>query len=162
MDNQTTPVAPADDLQSGYAWDRLIDQGKWYDDKSANNKLGYVSLKVMQLVCAALVPVVASVHAAVWITGGLGALVVVIEGVQQLFQLEANWINYRSTAEALNREKYLYLSRAGDYAGQPDPKRLLAERVEALISQESTKWTSGRQQVVQAEQAADGGGGKKL
>jgi Protein of unknown function (DUF4231) len=153
VESRITPAAPDDDLQSGHAWTRLIEQVGWYDGKSATSKRGYVSLKVVQLVGAALVPVVAGVHAAVWITGGLGALVVVVEGVQQLFQFEATWINYRSTAEDLNHED-LYLSMAGDYAGQADPKRLLAERVAALISQENTKGTSGRQQVLQAEQAA--------
>jgi hypothetical protein len=41
--------------------------------------------------------------------------VVVLEAVQQLFQI--NWVLYRSTAEALIHEKYLYLSGAGPYAG---------------------------------------------
>lgn len=150
-------TVPADDLQRGYAWDRLEEQADWYDKRSTTSKRSYASLKVTQLVAAALVPVMASVHAAVWVTGGLGALVVVLEGVQQLFQFEANWINYRATGEALNHERFLYLSNVGPYAGAAEPKRLLAERVEALISQENTMWASGRQQVIQADHTAEAG-----
>ena len=118
-------------------------------------------MKVTQLVAAALVPVVASVHATVWITGGLGALIVVLQGVQQLFQFEANWIGYRSTAEALNHERYLFLALAAHYAGDSDPQRLLAEQTEALISVENTTWSSSRQQALEAGQATGAGKSEK-
>jgi len=36
-----------------------------------------------------------------------GPAIVVIEGIQQLFQLQTNWTLYRSTWESLKREKYL-------------------------------------------------------
>ena len=52
---------------------------------------------------------------------------------------------YRSTAEALKHEKYLFLSSAGPYAAA-DRLRLLAERVEDLVSQEHAKWTQGWEQ----------------
>ena len=143
-------TAGAAALESGPAWNRLVDQAGWYEKKSATSKRSFATLKVTQLIAAAAVPVMASVHAAVWVTGGLGALVVVIEGIQQLFQFEANWINYRSTGEALANERFLYLAGAGPYATETDPternpKRVLAERVAAITSQENTKWASGRQ-----------------
>jgi len=134
------------------AWDRMESQRRWYGGKSAFNKRWYMSLKVVQLISAALVPIMASVHAAVWVTGGLGAIVVVVEGIQQLGQFAPNWINYRSTSEALGSEKALYLANAGPYADVQEPARLLAERVEGLLSKEHTTWTSGRQQVIKAEQ----------
>jgi hypothetical protein len=130
----------------GPAWDRLEDQIDWYDRSSTKNKRAFQQLKVLQLVAAAVVPVVASVHAAVWLIGGLGAGVVVVEGIQQLGQFQQNWINYRSTSEALKHEKYLFLSRAGPYQGRREPDRLLAERVEGLVSQEHAKWTAGREE----------------
>jgi Protein of unknown function (DUF4231) len=52
---------------------------------------------------------------------------------------------YRSTAEALKHEKYLFLTDAGPYASA-DRLRVLAERIECLISQEHAKWTQGREQ----------------
>ena len=71
----------------------------------------------------------------------LGALIAVTEGVQQLFQFHERWINYRSTTEALKHHKYLYLSHAGPYTGA-DRERVLAEQVEALVSQENMQWTT--------------------
>lgn len=152
----------ADALESGPAWDRLVGQAGWYEGKSATSKRSYATLKVTQLIAAAAVPVMASVHAAVWVTGGLGALVVVVEGVLQLFQFEANWINYRSTGEALSNERFLYLAGAGPYATETaatesNPKRVLADRVAAITSQENTKWASGRQQPAAGAQVPGAG-----
>ena len=145
---------------TGPAWNRLEDQIDYYDGSSATNKRWFTRLKILQLVCAAGVPVAASVHAPVWVTGGLGAIVVVVEGIQQLGQYQANWINYRATAEALKHEKFLYLSDAGQYYGVADRQRLLAEQTEALVSQENSKWTSGREQSTRQDRDQTGGGGK--
>jgi hypothetical protein len=78
-----------------------------------------------------------------WVLGALGAAIAIIEGLQQLNQHHANWISYRSTCEALKHEKYLYLGKAGPYATASDAHALLAEKVEALVSQEHAKWASG-------------------
>lgn len=155
----TDTLPPGTDARrdTGPAWDRLEDQIKYYSGSSAKNKRWFTRLKIVQLICAAAVPVAASVHAPVWVTGSLGAIVVVVEGIQQLGQYQANWINYRSTAESLKHEKFLYLSGAGPYQGNDDDKRLLAERTEALISQENTTWTSGQQQATRPDHQQTGG-----
>ena len=62
-----------------------------------------------------------------------------------MYQLQEQWIAYRSTAEALRRERYLYLGRAGPYMGE-DRQRQLAERIEGLVAQEHAKWTASHQQ----------------
>jgi hypothetical protein len=49
------------------------------------------------------------------ITGGLGVIVVVLESMQGLFQFQQNWTYYRSTAEGLKHEKFLWQARAGPY-----------------------------------------------
>lgn len=141
---------------SGPTWERLEDQVGWYDRKSASSQRVFKRLKVLQLAAAALVPVAASVHAAVWITGALGALVVVVEGIQQLGQYQQNWMNYRSTCEALKHEKYLYLAGAGHYHGSEDPERMLAERIEGLVSQEHAKWTTAREETTTQDDEAAG------
>jgi hypothetical protein len=75
------------------------------------------------------------------VTGGLAAVIVVLEGAQHLYQYQEHWITYRSTAEALKHERYLYLAQAGLYMGD-DRHSQLAERLEGLISQEHVKWTA--------------------
>ena len=73
-----------------------------------------------------------------------GALIVVLEGLQQLQQYQQNWITYRSTCERLKHEKFLFAARAGPYASS-EPEALLAERVESLVSQEHAAWVSQRE-----------------
>jgi len=93
-------------------WDRLEDQISWYGRKSSDNQHLYKWLKLLEIAIAAALPVVAAVHSPVWVTGTLAAMVVVLEGAQHLYQFQQNWITYRSTAEALKRERYLYIAKA--------------------------------------------------
>jgi hypothetical protein len=127
---------------SGSTWDRLEDQIGWYDRKSTAAQRMYKRLKVLQLLAAAAVPVAAAADAEGWVTAGLGGVVLVLEGLQQLSQYQANWIGYRSTCEALKHEKHLYLAQAGPYVDPAAAGRTLAERLEGLVSQEHAKWTS--------------------
>lgn len=136
-----------------HAFGRLSDQLAWYDAKAAHNRAWFHRLKVAQIVLAALIPVAAGANASGWITGSLGALIVVLEGLQQLFQYQQNWTSYRSTAEALKHEKHLYLARAGPYADAPQVSVELAERVEGLVSQEHAAWSSARKQAAAPEGA---------
>jgi Protein of unknown function (DUF4231) len=125
-------------------WERLEDQLGWYDRKSRDNQRRYKQLKLLELAIAAALPVVAALNSPVWVTGGLAALIVVLESAQHLYQLQEHWITYRSTAEALKHERYLYLAKAGPYSGE-DRHLRLAERLEGLISQEHAKWTASQQ-----------------
>ena len=124
---------------------RLQDQIDWYDKKSASAQSSFKRLKIATIVAAALVPVLAGVKGPAIVTGALGALIVVFEGVQSLYQFHTNWFAYRSTCEALKHEKFLYHGGAGPYRAAPDPHALLAERIESLVSQEHAKWASGQE-----------------
>jgi hypothetical protein len=125
-------------------WKRLEDAIDWYDRRAADNQRLYRWLKLLELAVAAALPVVAGVGSPVWVTGGLAAVVVVLEGAQHLFQFHEQWITYRSTAESLKHEHYLYLAGAGPYAGE-DRRSKLATRTEALLSREHAKWVAGQQ-----------------
>ena len=139
---------PAEDGRGDPAWERLEDQLGWYDRKSVDCQRAYKRVKLIQLVVGATVPVVAGLGLPAAVTATLAALVVVAEGAQQLYQWQTNWVQYRSTAEALKHEKYLYLAAAGPYSTE-DRHRVLAERLEGLVSQEHAKWTEARQKVGQ-------------
>ena len=129
-------------------WDRLEDQLDWYDRKSVAAQRSYKRVKLVQLVVGATVPVMAGLQAPAALTAALAAVVVVAEGAQQLYQWQTNWVLYRATAEALKHEKYLYLASAGPYSAD-DRQRILAERLEGLVSQEHAKWTEARHQDTQ-------------
>jgi protein-S-isoprenylcysteine O-methyltransferase Ste14 len=125
---------------------RLEDQIAWYDARSEQNQHRFKQLKVCQIVIAAGIPVAAAASAPVWIMGGGGALIVIMEGLQQLQQYQQNWTTYRSTCERLKHEKFLFLSAAGPYQSVRHPEVLLATRVEGLVSQEHAAWVSHREE----------------
>jgi hypothetical protein len=120
--------------------DRAEYEIAWYGRHATTSRLSYCAIKILQILLAAFVPVAAGLSAPKLVTGSLGGLVVVLEGVQQLFRFHDNWVRYRQTNEDMLREKYLYAASAGDYAATPNPRRLLAERIEALASREAHQW----------------------
>jgi hypothetical protein len=128
--------------------DRLEDQIAWYEHKSLSNQRTFKRIKVAEILAAAVIPFLAALNLkeATWATGGLGLTVTVLEGLLHLNQYQQNWVTYRSTCESLKHEKYLYLGRGGPYAGAEDPRALLAERIESLVSQEHAKWVSAQLQ----------------
>lgn len=130
------------------AWARLEEQIAWYDRKSGHSQRSFKALKVCQIVIAAAIPVVAGAAGGAWrwLVALGGATIVVLEGLQQLFQYQQNWATYRSTCERLKHEKFLYAAGAGPYAGAARPGALLAERVEGLVSQEHAAWASSQRQ----------------
>jgi Protein of unknown function (DUF4231) len=135
---------------------RLEDQIGWYDRRSVSSMRWYKRLKISEIACAAIIPFLAAsrLPSTVYVTGALGVLVTVFEGLLQLNQYHENWIRYRSTCESLKHEKYIYLASAGPYASIDKPRALLAERVESLVSQEHAKWATVQQQDPQGKQAS--------
>jgi hypothetical protein len=77
-----------------------------------------------------------------WTTAAAGSLIALLEAIQHLNQYSTLWVTYRSTAERLKHEKYLFLSAAGPYRDVPEGERLvqLAERVEEHVSTEHANW----------------------
>jgi hypothetical protein len=102
----------------------------------------YKTIKVLQLVAAAAVPVVAGFGASGWVTGSIGSAIVVMEGIQQLFAYHEQWISYRSACESLRQEMWLFESKAGIYRRSNEPDSLLAERMHEITSQESARWSA--------------------
>jgi hypothetical protein len=113
------------------AWFRLNDQLDWYSKESSKKQRCRL------------------------VTAVLGAGVAMLEGVQQLGQYHDLWISYRSTAENLKHEKYLFLAGSGPYRDlqTEDALRLLAERVEEQVSTEHAKWVSEAEQAGQQKQS---------
>lgn len=143
MSTPSPTVAPSDPIMA-----RLEDQIDWYDRKSTANQRTFRRIKITEILAAALIPFVSVFRMQVvsYATAGLGVLITVLEGMLHLNQYQQNWINYRSTCEELKHEKYVYLGNAGPYANVKDPRALLAERVESLVSREHAQWATVQQQ----------------
>ena len=146
MDETTEPAPefPADDP----IFARLEDQIDWYDRKSRSAQRTFKRIKVVEILAAAAIPFLAGLtfqHDKL-VTAGLGVLITILEGVLHLNQYQQIWNTYRSTCESLKHEKYVYLAKAGPYAGVADPYALLADRVESTVSQEHAQWSALQQQ----------------
>lgn len=138
-----------------YLKDRLGDQIQWYDNASARHQKKFKFHRRLQIIIAALLPVVAVASAALpiitdadyrfvdsffrIIAGIFGATISISVSISTLCKHHENWIEYRTTAETLKHEKYLYLAKVEPYAGDDAYPRLV-ERVEAIISKENSQW----------------------
>ena len=136
---------------------RLDDQLGWYSKKSRAARTAFKRIKFIEIVAAAVIPFITGQQQwpyVNYIVGGLGVLITVLEGVLHLNQYQENWTNYRNTAESLKHEKFLFLAKAGPYTNAVDPRVALAERVEALISQENTQWVATVQKSAQSTKSS--------
>lgn len=159
--NDTSERAAIPDFAKSHpAWFRLENQLAWYSSKSKHNQRWYKSLKIAQVLLALLVPVTSLMPSVVgkWVAAIAGILIAVFETVQQMNQYSTLWVTYRSTAERLKHEKYLFLSGAGPYRNLSEPESLvlLAERVEEHVSKEHSNWfnETRRQNADQKNQSA--------
>jgi Protein of unknown function (DUF4231) len=155
MAKEEASLAVPKEVEGHPAWFRLNDQLAWYDKRSGTNQRRYKGIKTTQLVLAGAIPIVSflEVYWVPFATAVLGGSVAILEGLEQLGQFHNNWTSYRTTAEQLKHEKYLFLSASGPYRdlAVPDALRLLAERVEERISTEHAKWVSDTKQVEGAQ-----------
>jgi hypothetical protein len=147
---ETTELLPTSDP----IYARLEEQINWYDRKSSSAQRTFKRIKVAEILAAAVIPFLAGIslpHDKL-IIAGLGVMITILEGFLHLNQYQQLWGTYRGTCEALKHEKYVYLAKAGPYATATDPRALLAERVESLVSQEHAQWNSFQQQAGKSDQ----------
>lgn len=142
-DKKDEPPVP-DWVTNQPAWVRLEDQVEWYDSTSIRCQKWYKRLKFIQIALAVLIPVMGLLEPPVarWAASIAGALIAILEGVQHMNQYSTLWVTYRSTAEYLKHEKFLFLSGAGPYRGLANVDRLvkLSEQVEERVSAEHANW----------------------
>jgi hypothetical protein len=142
--SKSNDIKVPNDTKEKPAWIRLEDQMNWYDHKSCHCQKWYKRLKLVQIILAISIPILSHLPNgwATWLTSIAGGLIAVIEAMQHLNQYSTLWITYRSTAERLKHEKYLFLSEAGPYANLEDAVRFitLSERVEEHVSTEHANW----------------------
>lgn len=134
------PADPAE--REDVLWRELESSFGWYDRQAGRNRLGYQILKVLAVAVGALVTVLAASDAPPVVTALGAAVVVVAEGVQQVFQFHSNWISYRTTAEALRQHALQYAAEVGPYADRDTRRDVLATSLQTLVSTETTGWAS--------------------
>ena len=130
--------------EDNYLEDRLNDQIIWYDKKSLSNQKWFKSYRFIEITVASVIPFLAGFGTSLpyyqLIIGVLGVIIAISVGLSSLYKFHENWIEYRTTAETLKHEKYLYLAKCRPYQGD-DSYCKLVQRVEGLISKENTQWS---------------------
>lgn len=143
---------------------RILEQIRWYDDKSVSCQRSYKNGKLLQLVASAAIPVVGSLtaifqsspwleHVPIITASVLGFALVILEGVQQMNGYHQLWLQYRATNEALRREVALCQARAGIYRDSERPIALLVERAETIMSQEQSGWVENMRAAASGQSA---------
>ena len=128
-----------------YITERVDDQINWMEGKASHNQSRFKQIRIVELICSASIPFLValisdSTDALKWVAGAFGVTVTICEGLQVLYKYQELWMQYRSTVEALRKEKILYLSKAGRYDGMANPFPSFVVEVESILGQENVEW----------------------
>lgn len=135
--------------EAEYFEQRLDDQIDWFDAKSQSNQKTYKRLRLIEIVAAACIPLLAGFGHGQWsislAVGVLGLVVAVIAGIMSLYRFQENWTEYRAAAETLKQERFLYLTRTFPYVSDK-AFELLVQRVESILQRERSEWVQAMQE----------------
>jgi hypothetical protein len=140
-----------------YIKQRLSDQIDWYDRKSSMNQRWFKRLRFAEILAAATIPFLSGFAGNSFLIkitiGALGVLVAVVASVLGLLHVQEHWIEYRAIAESLKREKMLFQTQTEPY-DKDNAFHLLVQRVEALLSKESSEWVQSMTKKPEGEKGA--------
>ena len=131
---------PTDPDAADLSWQEFCAQFRWYDRSATRNRRTYQVLKFVTLGAGAAVTLLAALSAPAAITAGVGAVIVLIEGTQQIGQFHFNWINYRATAETMRQHGFLYAAGTAPYNDPSTRRERLAQFMRKTIVTESGNW----------------------
>jgi hypothetical protein len=143
-----------------YIQERLDDQLKYYSKAANNAKRKYQNIKVAEIAFAAMIPFLSALITpdrmyVKFIVGVLGVFVTLFSGMLMLYKYHEEWVNYRSTEEALKSEKYLFLAQSGPYKNGANAADFI-ERIESILGNENQKWQQYASKEVGKQAAATG------
>lgn len=143
------PVGRSSDLMHDerYIQERLHTSEAHLNDLSAENQRKYKRLKKSEIIIAATIPfavTLSSIHpinesvileTMLTIYSGIGgALLALMSNVLKMGGFFDKWMEYRSRAELLKREEYLYLTHMPPYHKR-DAFPILVDRVEEILNE---------------------------
>lgn len=125
---------------------RWLNQLAWMEARAASAQRFYYRLRLVTIVGAVLVPALVALNSlggwernAVQIGAWVVSLVVAISAsVEGFFQFGQRWRSYRSSAERLKSEGWMYMELAGPYASpsHAEAYATFVSRVEELIQKD--------------------------
>lgn len=123
----------------------VVQRLTWYEGRVRKTRRGYQALDVLVVVCSAAIPAAAAAGASATVAGVLGALVVVVAGMRQIFRWGENWIRASGVVVALQGEVVSWSRGVAPYDDPANADTELAIRAETLVQSETAQWTDLRQ-----------------
>ena len=136
--------------QKTYLIERVDDQISWYNKKSKINQTRYKSLKTIVIIVSVSIPVLAGMisDGDNWlkiVVGICGASIAGVEGILSLFKFQDLWLQYRLTAEMLEREKIIFLTGSGPYENSSSAFKNFVINAESIMGNENQTWLENQQ-----------------
>jgi Protein of unknown function (DUF4231) len=129
--------------ESTYLKTRVDDQISWLSKKSGTNQRWYKWFRLLEIGAAGAVPLLVGFrdnHPSIpVIIGCIGVMLVILQGVHHLYKFRDKWTEYRSAAEALKREKYLFEAGVPPYHDANGFKTFV-RNVETILGMENMIW----------------------
>ena len=143
-----------------YMTQRVDDQLNWLEKKSAFNQKRYKLTKAVVIVASVSIPFLAGLideNASLmkYAIAFSGFIISIAEGFAALNKYHENWVQYRVTAEALKREKIMYLTQSGAYKESAEAFKTFVVQVEGILANENAKWEEVISQKVDVPGAKD-------
>ena len=121
-----------------YITERVDKQQEWFSNKSRLNKRYSNFITGATVVLSILVPCVISFSG---IFGKiLSILCSILIALGSSFKFNDKWSIYRLTSESLKREKFLFLTKAGNYRYNDDVEFVFVESIEQIIYDSNDNW----------------------
>jgi len=153
----------ASDLPQGeQILQHVEDARAWYDRNAKRNMHWFQRLRAVSLAVTILIPVLLLLPgpSLTWkiVAGLFGATAAFCQGLEGIHQYHEHYLAWRSTAERIEHEQFQYKAGIGPYTptATNDPIHLLAQRVDALTTQENQQWVAQQQKSLPGS-AAEGG-----
>jgi hypothetical protein len=126
---------------------RLDEQLNWLSKASRISKRWFLRLRILEILLGTAITILSPFASRLPL--GLGSFAIALAGgaiavsgsMLALNRHQENWLRYRSLAEALKREKYLFLTASPPYDDPATAFHRLVNTSEALLGAESSLWS---------------------
>ena len=141
-----------------YLQDRLNQQLTWLSKASRNNKRNFLQLRILEVLLGTGITIF-SPFAMQWDWRGAltmslaGGGIAVCGSLLAMNHHQENWLRYRGLAEALKREKYLFLTGTLPYDDPSTAFPRLVSTCESLLSVENNQWSQEMSKLSEAKVA---------
>ncbi len=137
-----------DEYFEDYLTSRYQKEITYYEEHAIKNKRIYIIFQWIVIALSAVIPVLVVTLEDRYklLIAGLGVILAIGTTGLKTFKYQETWINYRTVAETLKKEKYFFDAGLEGYDEAVNPKALFIDRVEALISREHSLWVSVQHQ----------------